>query len=460
MANGSLLLVLLLVLCGWPRFAAAQGMEGILIDRVWAGHPVPFALLVERGHQFIAYYDAERRIVVTGRKLPDGPWSRFRPDGRTVPGRDHPSNAVGWDSHNSLQLALDRDGYLHLSGNMHADPLVYYRTREPFDVTTLERHDRMTGELEFKVTYPNFFKSAAGDLLFRYRDGGSGNGSDYCNIYDPTNRLWRRFLTTPLHAGEGARNAYASTPLLGPDGRFHVAWVWRETPSADTNHSLAYARSADLVHWENSAGQSVALPITLATSDVIDSAPPGQGLINTTYALGFDHRRRPLVAYHRYDSQGLSQIYVARPAPTGGWSRHLVSAWKFRWSFTGGGAIPIDVAVGRPTPQKDGTVVVDFHTRLAGSGRVRLDGETLAVLGQLPALPPVLPDNLRTAQSKFPGVSVQTMVRRAYGRVWVLRWETLGRNRDKPQATTPPASELRLYEFPDRELPSTDRTTP
>ena len=140
-------------------------------------------------------------------------------------------------------LALDRDGCLHRSGNMHVDPLVYYRTRAPFDVGMIERVDRMTGTRETRCTYPVFFKNAAGDLLFRYRDGSSGNGSDLYNIYDATTRTWRRLLDTPLLEGEGERNAYASTPVLGPDGRFHLAWVWRETPDAATNHSLSYARS-------------------------------------------------------------------------------------------------------------------------------------------------------------------------------------------------------------------------
>lgn len=58
---------------------AATANDGVLLDRVWSGHQVPFALLVEQGHQFVAYYDAERRIAVAGRKLPDGAWSRVRP---------------------------------------------------------------------------------------------------------------------------------------------------------------------------------------------------------------------------------------------------------------------------------------------------------------------------------------------------------------------------------------------
>jgi hypothetical protein len=429
--------------------ASAEHPDGILIDRVWAGHPVPFALLVERGHQWVAYYDAERRIVVTGRKLPDGPWSRIRPEGRPVPNRDHTSNAVGWDSHNYLQLALDRDGCLHLSGNMHADPLVYYRTRAPFDVTTLERFDRMTGELETKVTYPVFFKNTAGDLLFRYRDGGSGNGSDYYNLYVPATRTWRRFLATPLHGGEGERNAYATAPLLGPDGRFHVLWVWRETPDAATNHSLSYARSRDLLHWESSASRPVTLPITLAKSDVVDPAKPGGGLINMVRELGFDPQGRPLATYHRYDAQGNSQAYVARPNAAGGWDVHQLSNWKFRWAFSGGGSIAADVTLGRPQPQKDGTVMINYTTKAAGSGRFQLNGDTLAVIAKLPPAPSVIPAALRKVRSTAPGLAVQLQTQHTDGRTWVLRWETQGKNRDRPQASTPPPSELRLYDFAD-----------
>jgi hypothetical protein len=441
----------LLALLASPLGRAAAGPDGLLIDRVWSGHSVPFALLVERGYQFIAYYDTERRIVVTGRQLPDGAWSRIRPDGRPVANRDHPSNAVGWDSHNSLHLALDRDGCLHLSGNMHADPLVYYRTRAPFDVTTLERLDRMTGEREARVTYPNFFTNAVGDLLFRYRDGSSGDGSDYYNIYDPASRTWRRFLDTPLHEGEGERNAYALSPLLGPDGRFHILWVWRETPDAATNHSLSYACSRDLLHWEDSAGRPIALPITLAKSDVVDGAKPGGGLINMVRELGFDPQGRPLAAYHRYDARGNSQAYVARPNAAGGWDQHQISNWNFRWAFSGGGAIPGEVSLGRPAPQPDGTVLVDFSAKGIGSGRFQLDGKTLAVLAKLPPAPSVIPAALRKVRSTSPGLSVQFLTRHSEGRTWVLRWETQGRNRDKPHPTIPPPSELRLYEFPGRD---------
>ncbi len=438
------------------RFSAAADSSSVpvgeLIDRVWSGHPVTFGFLTERGHQFVAYYDAERRITVAGRKLGEAQWTRVQPEGVEVPRQKRRSNVTAWDSHNTLRLALDRDGCLHLSGNMHVNPLVYYRTRVPFDVSTLERIDRMTGERETRCTYPVFFKNAEGDLLFRYRDGSSGNGADLYNIYDAATRTWRRMIDTPLLDGEGERNGYAIEPTLGPDGRFHLVWMWRETPDCATNHTISYARSRDFVHWENSRGEPLKLPITLATGDVIDAAKPGQGLINMTFNLGFDAQQRPLVVYHRYDAQLHSQAYIARPvAPgaSGGWEVRQLSAWDFTWAFSGGGSIVGEVTLGPARRERDGSLLVDFWTKAAGGGRWRLDGETLAVVAQLPAPTATLPSALRRVQSPTPGMEVQTLSARAGGKRWVLRWETLGRNRDKPRDFTPPPTELRLYELPD-----------
>ena len=451
-----LVFALLALLALVPRtVAAAAPPPGELLGQVWSGHPVTFGFLTERGHQFIAYYDADRRLTVLGRKLTDSTWARVQPPGVPVPGTKRTSNVTLWDSHNTLRLALDRDGCLHLSGNLHVNPLVYYRTRVPFDVTTLERLDRMTGERETRCTYPVFFKTADGDLLFRYRDGSSGNGSDLYNRYDPATRTWSRLLTTPLLEGEGQRNAYAGEPTLGPDGRFHLVWMWRETPDCATNHTLSYARSRDLQHWENSRGEPLPLPITLATGEVIDGAPPGGGLINMSFQLGFDAAHRPVVAYHRYDAHNRSQVYLARPAAgAAGWTQSQLSTWDFKWAFSGGGSIPADVTLGRPRLTGPHTLQLDYSSLVAGSGRWTVDADTLTRTAQLPPAADTLPAALRRVQSPVPGMEVQTLQTAFAGRRWVLRWETLGRNRDRPRATIPPPTDLRLIQ-----LPAADTTT-
>ena len=60
-----------------------------------------------------------------------------------------------------------------------------------------------------------------------------------------------------------------------------------------------------------------------------------------------------------------------------------------------------------------------------------------------------MPEALAKPVSDYPGMEVQTAVSRLDGRRWVLRWETLPRNRDQPRPSAPPPSELRLYELPD-----------
>ena len=46
-------------------------------------------------------------------------------------------------------------------------------------------------------------------------------------------------------------------------------------------------------------------------------------------------------------------------------------------------------------------------------------------------------------------MEVNTLVERAGQACYVLRWETLPRNRDQPRAESPPPGDLRLYEVPD-----------
>lgn len=453
-----------LLIAGFALPLTAAEPAGLTIDRVWSGHPVSFALVTGRGHQFVAYYDANRRLTVAGRSLNSDTWTRVQPPGVPVRGRQRESNVTEWDSHNYLALALDREGCLHLSGNMHNDPLVYYRTRKPFDLDTLERIDKMTGARERSCTYPLFFENAGGDLLFRYRDGSSGRGSDRYNIYDPASRTWRRVIDTPLLDGEGERNAYALDPVLGPDGRFHLVWMWRDSPNCVTNHTLSYARSRDFVHWETSRGEPLALPITLATGDVVDPAGVKQGLINMSLNLGFDADQRPVVVYHRYDAHGRSQTYAARPRTTPdtspaapAWTVQQISHWKFRWGFSGVGSIAAEVTLGPPQLAADGSFYVDFWTRAVGAGRWRLHGDTLERIAMLPPLPSALPATVGHVQSSYPEMEVQTVERRSGGRRWVLRWETLPRNRDRPRDAVPPPTELRLYEFPDGETNTATR---
>ena len=308
--------------------AAAQKIEAV--DRVWAGHPVPFALVVTDTRIYVGYYDAARQLTVASRPRGSSWWTYTK-----LP------SWVGWDSHNSIAMAVDTAGQLHVAGNMHNDPLVYFHTTEAGEVRTLARAPMVGDEAERSMTYPAFLKDAGGRLIFKYRDGGSGRGREIYNVYDGAG--WKRLLDSPLANGEGKRSAYFVGPALGPDGWFHLAWVWRDSPDAATNHDLSYARSRDLVHWTRSDGTPLPLPIRLGDSEIVDAVPVRGGMINNNTVAGFDARGRVLIVFHKFDAAGDTQLFVARREAKG-WRIVQASAWKgFRWDFGGTGSLDFSV---------------------------------------------------------------------------------------------------------------------
>ena len=426
------------------RAAAQTVAEVVDVECVWSAHPVGFSLLTHKKQQFVAYYDAERQMKVAFRKLGQTKWT-FHKLGRKT----------GWDSHNYVTMAIDSADQIHLSGDMHCVPLFYMRTTRPLDPTSLERVANMVGpQRERRVTYPIFIRGAGGEIVFRYRDGGSGNGDDLYNVYDPRARKWRRLIETPLTSGQGKMNAYCTRPTLGPDGLFHMVWVWRDTPDAATNHHLSYARSRDLVRWETSAGKPLKLPITIGNADIIDPVPARGGMINGNTKIGFDSRKRLVVTYHKFDAAGNTQVYTAR-LEDGKWRIYQTSDWKdYRWNFGGRGAIPFEVRVGGVRVIGPGRLALWYKNK-NGSGTWVLDEKTLKpIKGETPPKEPRkgLPAEMLKVESKFPGMSKRVAgdlsPDKEPGVRYVMTWETLEAHRDRArEGDLPKPSMLRVIKI-------------
>lgn len=420
--------------------SARKVVEAVDIAPVWAGHPVRFALLTHGEVQFVGFYDADRQMTVGRRALDSTEWELVR-----LPEK------IEWDSHNYITMALDADKYLHVSGNMHNVPLVYFRAHEPLDIASLDRVTSMTGEREQSCTYPSFIEGPVGELIFTYRDGASGNGDQIFNVYDTSTRRWRRLIDEPLASGEGAMNAYFHGPVRGPDGFFHLCWVWRDTPDSATNHDLCYARSRDLISWETGSGRSLELPITLKTAEVVDPVPAGGGMINGNTVIGFDNSARPIITYHKYDAEGNTQIYNAR-LEDGRWNITRCSDWDYRWDFSGGGTLGAQVRVSAVEVDDSGRLIVRARNPKDGSTGWILDESTLEPMGAAPPPPRVELGRWRARESDFPGMGVRWAsdlgTREKEDDEYRLRWETLSQNRDKPREDPlPEPSMLRVLKL-------------
>ena len=274
----------------------AQGTVKVTnVGKGWADNSVNVtifrknSLVTFRNTQYIAFYDDSANVIIGKRELNEGKWQLHRTGFK---------GKVS-DAHNVICIMADGDGYLHMAWNQHNNNLHYCRSISPGSLTFTQQMP-MTGIHEDEVSYPEFYKLENGNLIFLYRDGGSGNGNLVINSYDIKSKKWSQ-VNGNLIDGEGKRSAYwqACTDSLGT---FHISWVWRETPDVATNHDMCYARSKDGGRtWEKSTGEKYILPITAATAEYACHIPQKSELINQT-SMFADSKGRPFIVSYWADS--------------------------------------------------------------------------------------------------------------------------------------------------------------
>ena len=473
--TGLLLALTTLMLSGCLHTLESDEASGKIVEQldvatVWSVHRVgPPELLTRDGLQYVAYYDHDRFLTLAQRELGSGHWKYHR----------FPVQ-MGWQTgaHAKLSLALDREGYIHVTcyrrGLLQEPAMpprpIYYRSLAPHSIDGFEQL-YMVSENE-RTDYPTFI-TVDGTIYFTFRDGGSGQGDQHFYRYEEISRLWARVLDVPLTDGQGERSAYiygGGMPLFGPDGRWHLLWVWRETPDHATNHSLSYARTVgdDLTLWESAAGIPVEPPFTVENTELlVDNAPPGGGLSNPLIAMSWDSKNRAVISYHRFDEAGMSQIYNARFVDDK-WMVVPATRWEFVWGETyyGTGALNIasTVRMSKVTTTEKDELTQMVWNRDVEEALVVLDEESLQPLRMESPTPIRWRQSLTIPESDFQ-VEPRPDLRRTGGPMLVeliadsdgsglegvsyyLRWEHGGANRDRPVPEPwPEPTILRVYKI-------------
>lgn len=420
-------------------------LECIEVDSVPADFSVGFSSLTKDDWQFIAYYNKNRNMTVASRKVSDSKWNY-----KILP------TQVGWDSHNRITMAFDRDFCVHVSGNMHNDSMTYFKTERPLEISTFNKvFPLVSVEDEISCTYPSFVKTPDGQVIFSYRLGGSGNGITITSVYEENTKTFKRLSDKPLFDGLNQMSAYASGPRLGPDGLYHLSWLWRDTPHCETNHDLSYARSSDLVSWEAMGGSKIQLPITPESKlFTVDPVQPGGGVINGAHRLFFDNMNNPLMVYMKYDEEGNNQIFIARPIDDG-WEIQQVSRWNYRWEFKGPGSITFEIRIKNVQATNDNKIRIGYWHKSRGDGELIVDLNTLQlfedkkieVVEKL-----VYPEELTQVQRNESGMTVHWMKIESPSQIsdeyYGLRWETMGKRRfyEAPETPVKPSA-LRMYKL-------------
>jgi hypothetical protein len=142
------------------------------------------------------------------------------------------------------------------------------------------------------------------------------------------------------------------------------------------------------------------------------------------------------------------QVYAARPED-GKLKIHQLTNWDQRIEFSGGGSMGfIGIRISGLTEAAPGLLTMTYRHRDFGSGRLCVDEATLKPSEQTVEMLPEFPAEMSKLERDFPGLGVQRMsdigdsgdpnVR------YVLKWETLGRNRDRKRETSVEPSVLKL----------------
>jgi hypothetical protein len=293
------------------------------------------------GIQFSSYYDSLGNVVLAKRELGSDKWE--------VSTTQYTGNVE--DAHNSISIAVDGNGYVHMAWDHHGHPLRYCISADPLSLTMGDKQS-MIGSLENVVTYPEFFRLPDGDLIFIYRDGWSGNANCVINKYSIAEKNWTR-LHDNLISGEGMRSAYWQS-CVDENGVIHVSWVWRETSDVASNHDMCYAKSSDGgLTWYKSTGEQYAIPITAAKAEYVYSIPQNSELINQTSIYATSDSRPYIASYWTDEIANRPQYQLIYLDKDSNWQRMTMSDRRTSFSFSGGGTKKIPVS--RPQVMVDDT---------------------------------------------------------------------------------------------------------
>ena len=274
-----------------PAFAVSPDSSARIIPldaRAWSGSSVNVlanvrqTLFTEGVIQYAGYYLADGALMLAMRRIGEDQWQIRK---TAFKGNVN-------DAHNHISLVVDGAGYLHVAWNHHGSPLHYARGKAPGSLE-LGPVASMVGTQERSVTYPQFIRMPDGDVLFQYRDGGSGNGRLVMNRFLTSSAQWKR-VQENLIDGEGKRSAYWDM-TVDRKGTLHLAWIWRDSPDVASNHDLAYARSLDGgASWTGLDGKPLALPMTQANASYALSIPQKSNLMNAPM-IATDRDGRPFI---------------------------------------------------------------------------------------------------------------------------------------------------------------------
>jgi hypothetical protein len=309
----------------------------------WARNSVnttPFrqnSIVTHENTQFIAYFDSNSKAIIGKRTLDQNEFTLTD------------TGITGWpsDAHNSICIMTDGDGYVHMVLGHHNSALAYYKSNAPLS-TSFSAVTMLAGATyQNSVTYPEFYRLPSGDLLFVYRNGGSGDGYMVLNRYSTSAKTWSRVHDRLVYGTSGGVTQSPYWQMyLDAGGTLHLSWVFRRSSDVATNHDMYYAYSEDQGQtWKKkSDGLSYSMPITPNTAEKVWTIPENSSLMNQT-SMTADQAGNPYIATYWKDSApGSKTQYYVIYHDGSNWNARQVSNRTHDFTLGGGGTLFVPIA--------------------------------------------------------------------------------------------------------------------
>ena len=261
-------------------------------------------------HQYIVFYEGSSGTVTIGqRAINSTAWSFF--DLSTDPTYEFGTTTVN-DTHYRINVAVDLDGYVHVSGNFHDAAALYMRSTAPNDITDWEAPTPWGAS---SVSYVTLFQCSDGELLVLFRVGSSALGDMWLWAYDTSTQTWSSRVQITEGTGTGIDpdgNAYWNDPVVDSTGRIHLWWTWRVALTANYpgNIDILYAYSDDNGStWRKKSDDSAfTLPITAPNGEVVQIVAEDEHLMNGCGA-GVDADDNPHSVWKMEDDSGYLNLF-------------------------------------------------------------------------------------------------------------------------------------------------------
>lgn len=255
-------------------------------------------LTVYNGWQYAVWVDNDFKVVAGKRRLPNGKWLLANLSDMGILNRA----SVKKDGHNNFSIGVDKLGYIHIAGDMHAETQNYVRSATPQNFDFVDTY--MLTPTDGGLSYPRFVKRKDGELLFIYRkdEDVSHFGADtHINIYDTTTKTWSKLVPKLIDGVATNEHPYLNHVAVGKDGSIQITGTFR-SQSLGGNNDIFYMKSPDGgITWTKSNGEVYTLPVTHTTLEIAKFVSVTKGLLNQN-GFEIDEEGNPHVTYYMKES--------------------------------------------------------------------------------------------------------------------------------------------------------------